>query len=104
MKTVSGEEESLKAGGLGFIRLRFTDENGVWKPLARDILKVSVEGGELLGLGSANSYVRGNYTTDSTDTYYGEALAIVRAGAGDELKISVTRTNGEVTEMTVPVV
>lgn len=99
------EEETLKAGGLGFIRLRFTDENGVWKPLARDILKVSVAGGELLGLGSANSYVRGNYTTDSTDTYYGEALAIVRVGAGDELKISVTqRSSSEMTELTIPVI
>ena len=62
-------------------------------------------GGELLGLGSANSYVRGNYTTDSTDTYYGEALAIVRAGAGDELKISVTqRSSSEMTELTIPVI
>jgi beta-galactosidase len=99
------EEETATAGRLAFIRLRYTDEDGVWKPLERSMLKVEVEGGELLGLGSANSYVRGNYTTDTTDTYYGEALAIVRAGEAGEMKISVTEeVSDRVTEAVIPVV
>ena len=64
------------------MRLRYTDEDGIWRPLEKHTLKVTVENGTLLGLGSANSYVRGNYTADTADTYYGEALAVVRAGRG----------------------
>ncbi len=89
------EEQAVKAGGLSFIRLRYTDEEGVWKPLERHTLKVNVENGELLGLGCANSYVRGNYTRDTTDTYYGEALAIVRAGDCGEMKVIVCEEGSE---------
>ena len=99
---IEPEEETLKANGLGYIRFRFTDENGIVKPLERHMLKVEVEGGELLGLGSANSYVVGNYTEDTTDTYYGEALAIVRAGEGGELTITVTQDEvGETVSRTI---
>ena len=95
------EEPSAKAGGLSFVRLRYTDENGVWKPLERHMLKVRVENGTLLGLGCANSYVRGNYTTDTTDTYYGEALAILRAGAEGEVKVTVSEQGSTITEEAV---
>ncbi len=52
-------------------------------------LKVSVENGTLEGLGSACSYVEGNYAQDTVDTYYGEAMAVVRAGETDSVKITV---------------
>ncbi len=90
------ENTTVKAGGLCFVRLRYTDENDIWKPLERHMLKVSVENGTLLGLGSANSYVRGNYTTDTTDTYYGEALAIIRAGVKGEMKVTAAETDSPV--------
>ncbi len=99
------EEPSVKAGGLSFVRLRYTDEKGVWKPLERHMLKVDVENGTLLGLGCANSYVRGNYTTDTTDTYYGEALAIVRAGAQGEVKVTATETDSVLqSEAVIPII
>ena len=95
------EESSVKAGSLSFVRLRYTDENGVWKPLERHMLKVKVENGTLLGLGCANSYVRGNYTTDTTDTYYGEALAVVRAGKTGEVTVTVCEEGSDVTAYAV---
>ena len=99
------EEETVKAGGLSFVRLRYTDENGIWKPLERHKLKVTVENGTLLGLGCANSYVEGNYTTDTTDTYYGEALAILRAGNAGTVQITVTEDGSERTgSAQIPVV
>jgi beta-galactosidase len=99
------EEPSVKAGGLSFVRLRYTDEQGVWKPLERHMLKVEVENGTLLGLGCANSYVRGNYTTDTTDTYYGEALAVVRAGAQGEVKVTATETDSVLqSEAVIPII
>ncbi len=82
------EEKSVKAGHLSFIRLKFTDKNGVIKPMERGILNVSVEGGELVGLGSACPFYELSYLDTKCDTYYGEALAIVRAGGKGEVKLS----------------
>lgn len=73
-----------KDGDLVFVRLKYTDEKGEVKPLARGNIKVSVQGGTLLGLGSACPYYEDGYLTDSTDTYFGEALAVVKPdGSGD---------------------
>ena len=66
-------------------------------------LKVTVENGTLLGLGSANSYVRGNYTADTADTYYGEALAVVRAGRTGEVTVQAADENGSA-HAVIPVV
>ena len=41
---------------------------------------MAVKGGELLALGSACPYNERGYLTDTTDTYYGQALAIVPCG------------------------
>ncbi len=97
------EEGDVEPGRLCHIRLQYTDESGVVKPLERGILSVKVTGGRLLGLGSACPYNEIGYTTDRTDTYYGEALAVVQAGEGAELTLAVTdgRYAGSVT---IPVI
>lgn len=77
------EEMTVKAGGLSFIRLQYTDRDGIIKPLERGILQVRVSGGRLLGLGNGCPYNKIGYCEDRTDTYWGEALAVVQAeGAG----------------------
>ena len=85
----------MRAGGLSFIRLQYTDDNGVWQPQGIHHLKVAVENGELLGLGSANPYVKGNYTEDTVRTYFGEAMAVVRAGESGSLRVTVTDETGD---------
>ena len=97
------EEETVRPEGLAFVRLRYTDEDGIWRPLEKHTLKVTVENGTLLGLGSANSYVRGNYTADTADTYYGEALAVVRAGRTGEVTVQAADENGSA-HAVIPVV
>ena len=72
------EADSISREDLSYVRLQYTDANGVWKPLARGDIKVEVEGGELLALGSACPYNEKGYLSDTTDTYFGEALAIIR--------------------------
>ena len=52
-------------------------------------LKVSVENGTLEGLGSACAYVEGNYAQDTTKTYYGEAMAVIRMGESGNAVIRV---------------
>lgn len=96
------ERGRIKPGELCYVRLRYTDEAGVTKPLERGMLKVSVEGGTLLGLGSACPYQEGSFLDNETDTYYGEALAVVRAAAPGTLKLTVT-DGRHTAQATVPV-
>ena len=93
--SVTPEERSVKAGSLSFIRLQYTDRDGVWQPQGIHRLKVHVENGNLLGLGSANPYVRGNYTDDTVRTYFGEAMAVVRAGERGAVRVTVTDETGD---------
>lgn len=100
--TLDAEEPTVKPGHLCYIRLRYTDENGITKPLARGSIQVQVRGGTLVGLGSACPFNKHSYLDSETDTYYGEALAIVRMGDGDAMTIAAS--DGEYSaELTVPV-
>lgn len=99
--TLDAEEPTVKPGHLCYIRLRYTDENGITKPLARGSIQVQVRGGMLVGLGSACPFNKHSYLDSETDTYYGEALAIVRMGDGDAMTIAAS--DGEYSaELTVP--
>ena len=88
--TLDAEEPTVKPGHLCYIRLRYTDENGITKPLARGSIQVQVRGGTLVGLGSACPFNKHSYLDSETDTYYGEALAIVRMGDGDAMTIAAS--------------
>mgnify|MGYP000600390122 CR=1 FL=1 len=99
--TLDAEGPTVKPGHLCYIRLRYTDENGIIKPLARGNIQVQVRGGTLVGLGSACPFNKHSYLDSETDTYYGEALAIVRMGDGDAMTIAAS--DGEYSaELTVP--
>ena len=99
--TLDAEEPAVKPGHLCYVRLRYTDENGITKPLARGSIQVQVRGGTLVGLGSACPFNKHSYLDSETDTYYGEALAIVRMGDGDAMTIAAS--DGEYSaELTVP--
>ena len=99
--TLDAEEPTVKPGHLCYVRLRYTDENGITKPLARGNIQVQVRGGTLVGLGSACPFNKHSYLDNETDTYYGEALAIVRMGDGDAM--SIAASDGEYSaELTVP--
>ena len=88
--TLDAEEPAAKPGHLCYVRLRYTDENGITKPLARGSIQVQVRGGTLVGLGSACPFNKHSYLDSETDTYYGEALAIVRMGDGDAMTIAAS--------------
>ena len=99
--TLDAEEPAVKPGHLCYIRLSYTDENGITKPLVRGNIQVQVRGGTLVGLGSACPFNKHSYLDSETDTYYGEALAIVRMGDGDAMTIAAS--DGEYSaELTVP--
>ena len=96
------ETESVKAGHLAFIRLKYTDKPGETKPTERGIIDVTVEGGKLRALGSACPYYERSYLDSSCDTYYGEALAIVEAGETGTLRLHASDGRlSAVTEMEI---
>ena len=88
--TLDAEEPAAQTGHLCYVRLRYTDENGITKPLMRGNIQVQVRGGTLVGLGSACPFNKHGYLDSETDTYYGEALAIVRMGDGDAMTIAAS--------------
>lgn len=89
------ENELISHDQLCYVKLRYTDKDGIWKPLARGDIGVKVEGGELLALGSACPYNEQGYLGDTTDTYFGEALAIIRPSKDAErIKLSAVSPYG----------
>lgn len=91
---MSPEESEVRPGQLAFVPLQYTDGAGIWKPMEKHKLTVTVENGTLAGLGSANAYVEGNYAQDTASTYYGEAMAIIRAAEPGPVRITVTDESG----------
>lgn len=97
------EEKAVGAGHLCYIRLRYADGQGITKPLVRDRIQVKAEGAELLAFGNACPYNERGYLTDKTDPYYGEALAILRAGDGEQIRFKAAGGSCR-SEIEIPIV
>lgn len=92
----AAEEREAEAGGLAYIRIRYEDGRGIWKPMERHRVNIQVSGGRLLGFGNACPYNPDGFLHTSADTYYGEALAVVQANHADEPgHLKVTVSDGE---------
>lgn len=92
--TLLPEEKAVTQGGLCYVRIRYTDAAGIIKPLVRGRVHVRVENGMLLGLGHACAYNQESYLSDSTDTYYGEALAIIRPVGNAPVHVTADSPHG----------
>ncbi len=88
--TAESETGAVRRDHPAFIRIRYTDAYGTTKPAMRGILKATVTGGTLEAFGSACPFYEYDYRGNVADTYYGEALAIVRAGDGEQITLTVT--------------
>jgi len=84
------EEKKTKPGRLCYIRIRYTDRAGELKPMERGMVNITVSGGKLLAAGSACPFHPGSYLTPETDTYYGEALAVVEAGESGAVEVAIS--------------
>ena len=73
------EEKSVNVGEIVYVPIALTGENGIVESNNEQRLTVTVENGELLAFGSANPCTEERYDTGSFTTYYGRALAVVRA-------------------------
>ncbi len=89
---VAPEKTAVKSGEICFINLSFADAKGEVKPLERGKISVKINGGELLALGNACPFNSDGYLQTQTDTYYGRALAVVKA-TGEKVTV-VAECNG----------
>ncbi len=81
--TLMAETNEISANGqdLAYLNIYLTDSEGEIKPAIDKAINVTVEGkGVLQGLGSANPCTEERFTTGRSKTYYGRALAVIRAG------------------------
>lgn len=88
------EQTDIRSTDLCYLRLRYTDSRGIGKPLARGKIKIRVLGGTLLAAGSACPYYPDTYLSDMTDTYYGEALAVIQPDGSDKIRIEAESPYG----------
>ena len=87
---VRPEKRDAKPGEVVYVPVNIEGANGVVESNADRKLTVTVEGGELLAFGSANPCTEEQYNTGSFTTYYGRALAVVRAGEAGTIKVTAT--------------
>ncbi len=92
--TLTSEQSALRPGDLAYVRIRYTDQAGETLPLLRGVVKVKVENGTLMGLGNGCAYNKDGYLNDFTDTYYGEALAVVRPSDEGDVLITANSPYG----------
>lgn len=74
------EKSCVQPGEIVYIPVTIEDDAGIVESNADRQLTVTVQGGELLGFGSANPCTEERYGTGTFTSYQGHALAVVRAG------------------------
>ncbi len=87
---VEPEEQTVQAGDIVYVPISLKAENGEVEHNTDRKLTVKVEGGELLAFGSANPRTEERYDSGSFTTYYGRALAVVRADKSGRVTVSAT--------------
>ncbi len=87
---VKPEKNSIQPGEVVYIPVTVEGANGEVESNADRKLSVTVEGGELLGFGSANPRTEERFDRGTYTTYYGRALAVVRAGQRGQVKVDVS--------------
>lgn len=96
--TLQPERTEVRPGEIVYIPILVADKNGTVESNADTKVSVSVANGELLGFGSANPRTEERFDSGEYSTWYGRALAVVRAGKEGMLTVNA---NGAVCEIEV---
>ena len=84
------EKEQARPGEIVYVPVTIEGTNGAVESNTDRKLSVTVEGGELLGFGSANPRTEERFDAGGYTTYYGRALAVIRAGVAGTVKVAAT--------------
>ena len=90
MPVIISEKQAAKPGEVFCADISMRDGKGIVESNADKLLSVTVEGGELLGFGSANPRTEERFDSGSYTTYYGRAMAVVRAGHAGCVTVKVS--------------
>ena len=88
------ERRKAKTGDIIYVPICVQDDQGIVESNSDRLIKVSVEGGVLLGAGSANPRTEEKYDEGQFTTYYGRALAVIYADKKGTIKITVNDKDG----------
>ena len=97
------EDNEIKTGDIAYININLTGKNGVVESNDDRKLTVTVEGGKLLGFGSANPCTTECYDSGSFTTYYGKSLAVVYGEKVGTMTITIAGDNLEIQTLKVKV-
>ena len=92
---IKPEQATVRPGDLIYVPVTVEGANGVVESNADRKLSVTVDGGQMLGFGSANPRTEERFDAGEYITYYGRALAVVRAGGTGA--VTITASDGEKT-------
>ena len=92
---ISPEKDKYEIGDIAYININIQDSEGIVESNADETLKVMVEGGELLGFGSANPCTKEDFTKGEYTTYYGKSQAVIRK-TSDKCQIKVLSKNEDI--------
>ena len=101
MLTICPEKKEAKPGEILYVPINVQDKRGIVEMNADRQVSVIVEGGELLAFGSANPRTEERYDSGSFTTYYGRAMAIVRAGRAGKVKVAARGGETATAEITI---
>ena len=88
--TVKAEEAVVKVGEVVYVNVAIADEKGIVESNADRKVTVCVEGGKLLGFGSADPRTEESYLDGSFTTFQGHAQAVVLAQQFGTMTITAT--------------
>lgn len=101
MAMVDREEIRADDTELAYVVIRLTDMEGNLFTSHDRMVDVSVIGGHLQGLGSANPQGRDRFSDSSCKTFHGEALAAIRPTDAGEIKVCIKADGCKPTWVTV---
>lgn len=81
-----------------YVNVAMRGENGITDSNSDSLIKIKVEGGELLGFGSANPCTEEDFLSGEYTTYQGAAQAVIRAGETGSITITLTSKDGEISK------
>ena len=83
------EEATARAGGVAYIPVTIEGSNGIVESNADETLRAEVDGGHLLGFGSAQPAPTESFLTGEYTAYRGHALAIVHRASPGTARLTV---------------
>lgn len=90
---IQPESPVAKPGSLCYIHLTYTDRKGICEPMERHRIHLEVSGGTLLGFGNGANYNPDGFWSQDAWTYWGRAMALVRADGSGPVQIQATDEN-----------